>query len=159
LRSRVRSNIDFFVDFSQNFSESEKFNHDFNHDRLSAQWNTLFVQLKSRETARLLSNDRQLTFDFQYVIQSSGSDGVRRFTCETTAVQFAADRVQQQRVGSLAGHPRTVQQPPVYDESLFTNEVAASEPSGQSNLTKRPHSRRTWTVQSYSSGGANVTPI
>ena len=30
--------------------------------------------------------------------------------------------------------------------------------SGQSNSTKRPHRRRTWTVQSYSSSGANVTP-
>ena len=30
--------------------------------------------------------------------------------------------------------------------------------SGQSNLTKMPHRRRTQTVQSYSSGGANVQP-
>jgi len=30
--------------------------------------------------------------------------------------------------------------------------------SGQSNLTKRPHRCRTWTVQSYSPGGANVHP-
>jgi len=29
---------------------------------------------------------------------------------------------------------------------------------GQSNLTEGPHSRCTWTVQSYSSGGANVQP-
>jgi len=29
---------------------------------------------------------------------------------------------------------------------------------GQSNLTKRPHRRRTWTVQSYLPGGANVFP-
>jgi len=31
--------------------------------------------------------------------------------------------------------------------------------SNESNLTKRPHRRRTWTVQSYSLGGANVHPI
>jgi len=31
--------------------------------------------------------------------------------------------------------------------------------SGQSRLTERPHRRRTWTVQLYSSGGANVHPI
>jgi len=30
--------------------------------------------------------------------------------------------------------------------------------SGQNNLTKRPHRRRTWTVQSYSPCGANVHP-
>jgi len=30
--------------------------------------------------------------------------------------------------------------------------------SGQNNLTKRPHRRRTWTVQSYSPSGANVHP-
>jgi len=30
--------------------------------------------------------------------------------------------------------------------------------SGQSNMTKRPHRRRTWTVQSYSPGDANVHP-
>jgi len=30
--------------------------------------------------------------------------------------------------------------------------------SGQSNLTKMPHRRRTQTVQSYSSGGANLQP-
>jgi len=30
--------------------------------------------------------------------------------------------------------------------------------SGQSNLTKRPRRRRTWTVQSYSPGDANVHP-
>ena len=29
---------------------------------------------------------------------------------------------------------------------------------GRSNLTKRPHRRRTWTVQSYSPNGANVHP-
>jgi len=28
--------------------------------------------------------------------------------------------------------------------------------SDQSNLTKRPHDRRTWTVQTYSPDGANV---
>ena len=31
--------------------------------------------------------------------------------------------------------------------------------SGRSNMTKRPHHRRKWTVQSYSPGCANVTPI
>jgi len=31
--------------------------------------------------------------------------------------------------------------------------------SGQSNLIKRPHRRCTWTVISYSPGGANVQPI
>jgi len=31
--------------------------------------------------------------------------------------------------------------------------------SGQSNFDVRPHRRRTWTVQSYSPGGANVHPI
>ena len=30
--------------------------------------------------------------------------------------------------------------------------------SGQSNLTKRSHRRRTWTVQPYSQGGANMHP-
>jgi len=40
--------------------------------------------------------------------------------------------------------------------------VATAAPyrtSGQSNLTKWPHRRRTWTVQSYLPGGANVTPF
>jgi len=30
--------------------------------------------------------------------------------------------------------------------------------TGQNNLTKRPHRRRTWTVQSYSPGGVSVHP-
>jgi len=34
-----------------------------------------------------------------------------------------------------------------------------AENGGQSNLTKRPHRRRTRTVQSYWPGGANVHPI
>jgi len=33
-----------------------------------------------------------------------------------------------------------------------------SSTSGQSNLRKRLHRRRTWTVQSYSPGGTNVHP-
>jgi len=40
-----------------------------------------------------------------------------------------------------------------------TNQVTVTTvTSGQSNLTKLPHRRRTRTVQSYSPGGANVHP-
>ena len=36
--------------------------------------------------------------------------------------------------------------------------VMTSITSGQNNLTEVPHRRRTWTVQSYSPGGASVHP-
>jgi len=46
-------------------------------------------------------------------------------------------------------------------EKLYTKQraLAARKPTnGQSNLTKTPHRRRTWMVQSYSTGCANTQP-
>ena len=49
---------------------------------------------------------------------------------------------------------------PVRPAYLISDTVLSviSSTSGQSNLTKRPHRRRMWTLQWYSPGGASVHP-
>ena len=42
--------------------------------------------------------------------------------------------------------------------SLYTAQSHKKKTTGHSNLTKRPHRRRTWTVQSYLPGCTNVHP-
>jgi len=58
------------------------------------------------------TTDERLTLDLEEVVESRGSDGVGSFTSETTAVEFAADRLKLQCRRSLARHFRPVQQPP-----------------------------------------------
>jgi len=62
-----------------------------------------------------------------------------------------ADRQTDRHAGTLIAILRT---PPWGEVVTVTTTIT----SGQSNLTKRPHRRRTRTVQSYSPGGASVHP-
>ena len=55
--------------------------------------------------------------------------------------------------------PDTGQIRPIIELTFYVPLDTKWQTSGQRNLTKRPHHRRTWTVQSYMPSGVNVQPI
>jgi len=83
------------------------------------------------------------------------SDNIRRrtqqktdFDCHSNLINYISDTLS--RVQKLL-HWHDA------NRRVFTRKsTACLITSGQSNVTKRPHCRRTWTVQSYSPGCANV---